>query len=97
MAGKELQADRKGQADPQRDREIRPDIDDSFSDIGPCYGHNALARRDHLAHVGAHGRNDSGKIGLHLRITKLLERLREVCLRASDRCLGAGTRLHRAV
>ena len=41
-AGKNLQADRKGQADPQRDRKVRPDIDDGLSDVWPCDGDDGL-------------------------------------------------------
>ena len=41
-AGKNLQADRKGQADPQRDRKVRPDIDDSLSDVRPRDGNDGL-------------------------------------------------------
>ena len=32
--GKELQADAERQTNPQRDREIRPDVDDRLSDVG---------------------------------------------------------------
>jgi hypothetical protein len=68
----------------QGDRKVWPDIDDRLSDVGPRHRHDTLPRRYHLPDIGTYGRDHSGEIGFYLRVTKLLERLGEVCLRASD-------------
>ena len=90
---KQLQADGERQTDGQGHREIRADIDHGLADVRPRHGHDTLTRRDHLSHVGAHGRDDTGEIGLHLRIAELLDRLGQVRVGAGDRCLGAGAHL----
>ena len=83
-AGEQLQADDEWQADSQWDREIRPDIDDSLSDVGTRDCDDTLARRHDLSHVGAHGCNDAGEVRFQLRIAELLQRLGQVRLRTSD-------------
>ena len=82
-----------GKPTVKRHREIRADIDHSLPDVGPRNGHDALTRRDHLSHFGAHGGDDAGEIGLDLGITQLLDRLGQVRLGASGRCLCAGAHL----
>ena len=47
-----------------------------------------------MSYVGTHRGNDAGEIGLHLRITKLLDRLCQVRLGARNRCFRSGSNLH---
>src|ERR1700726_1532853 len=82
-AGKKLQADDKWQADRQGNREVRPDVDNSLSDVGARDCDDALAGRHDLSDVGARGRNDTREVGFQLRIAELLQRLGQVRLRTS--------------
>ena len=88
--GKKLQADAKRQTNPQRDREIRPDVDDRLSDVRARDSDHSLARSHHLSNVRAHRSDNAGEIGLQLRIAKLLECFCQIRLGVSDRCFGAG-------